>query len=357
MSCVPPLGTASRGDRETGLERLGIVIIGRNEGGRLRRCLESLPRDGTPLVYVDSGSTDGSAALARQMGCSVVELDDSAPFTAARGRNAGLAWLRERYPAIAYVQFVDGDCELSEGWLHVGMETLRSRPEVAVVCGRVRERSPGTSVYTRLCHLEWDATVGEVDWCGGVAMMRVAALRDVNGFDPRWAAAEEPELSARLQGIGGKLVRITNPMARHDSGMMSFAQWWCRAVRAGQGYTCGMRMSRSAVQRLCVRRTCGVLFWAGVLPCAALFLAPWTQGFSFLLLLAHAVPAWRVFRRRHGTEHSRTDRALEAVFTMLGKFAQLVGVLTFELRRMAGRPDFSRYEKRRTSAEATASPL
>ena len=38
---------------------VGIVAIGRNEGDRLRRCLQTLDL-GVPVVYVDSASTDGS---------------------------------------------------------------------------------------------------------------------------------------------------------------------------------------------------------------------------------------------------------------------------------------------------------
>ena len=90
--------------------RLGVVIIGRNEGARLRRCLVSLIGRASWLVYVDSGSTDGSVALATEMGAQVVELERSLPFTAARARNAGFSRLRECDPNLDLVQFVDGDC-------------------------------------------------------------------------------------------------------------------------------------------------------------------------------------------------------------------------------------------------------
>ena len=43
---------------------VGVVVIGRNEGERLRRCLESVRDAARAIVYVDSGSTDGSVALA-----------------------------------------------------------------------------------------------------------------------------------------------------------------------------------------------------------------------------------------------------------------------------------------------------
>ena len=60
-------------------------------GLRLKRCLASLATGG-PVVYVDSGSTDGSDAVrARESGADVIELDMSIPFTAARARNAGFS--------------------------------------------------------------------------------------------------------------------------------------------------------------------------------------------------------------------------------------------------------------------------
>ena len=44
---------------------IGAVIIGRNEGARLERSLQALAGQVAQIVYVDSGSTDGSVAAAR----------------------------------------------------------------------------------------------------------------------------------------------------------------------------------------------------------------------------------------------------------------------------------------------------
>ncbi len=66
----------------------GVVIIGRNEGERFERCLRSLVGRASPIVYVDSGSTDNSVGFAEShasSGVHVVRLDMSTPFTAARG--------------------------------------------------------------------------------------------------------------------------------------------------------------------------------------------------------------------------------------------------------------------------------
>ena len=60
----------------------GVVVIGRNEGERLKRCLESLREMRARTVYVDSGSSDGSVAFGHSVGVAVLELD------LARGRDA-----------------------------------------------------------------------------------------------------------------------------------------------------------------------------------------------------------------------------------------------------------------------------
>src|SRR5207253_10942968 len=115
-------------------------------------CLQSVVGCG-PLVYVDSGSSDGSVAAARAIGAAVVELDMNIPFTAARARNEGFAQLMKIAPASEFVQFVDGDCEIVPGWLERAVATLAGEQRLAVVAGRRRERHPEASAYNRLCDI------------------------------------------------------------------------------------------------------------------------------------------------------------------------------------------------------------
>src|SRR5207253_11412444 len=147
----------------TAMNQVGVVVLGRNDGERLQRCLGSVLRHTPAVVYVDSGSTDGSVPRSRSRGVAVVELDLSTPFTAARARNAGFAQLLRLHPDLAFVQFVDGDCELADGWLESARRELERSPEVAVTCGRLRERHPEASVYNRLCDMEWDGPTGDVE--------------------------------------------------------------------------------------------------------------------------------------------------------------------------------------------------
>jgi len=133
--------------------RFGVVAIGRNEGERLRRCLASVVAGAARVVYVDSGSTDGSVELARGFGAEVVALDMSRPFTAARARNQGWRRVLELEPALDYIQFVDGDCEVIAGWLEVARGFLDAHADVAAVAGRNRERHPERSIYNLLCDI------------------------------------------------------------------------------------------------------------------------------------------------------------------------------------------------------------
>jgi glycosyltransferase involved in cell wall biosynthesis len=172
------------------IEKVGLVVIGRNEGERLARCLKSV-RAVANRVYVDSGSTDGSLALARHEGVALVELAVPPQFTAARARNSGLGRLLADDPDLEFVQMVDGDCEVQPGWIAAALAALRAEPDLALVFGRRRERYPERSIYNALCDDEWNAPVGESPGCGGDALFRVAALRQVDFYNPAMIAGED----------------------------------------------------------------------------------------------------------------------------------------------------------------------
>src|SRR5215212_7939851 len=143
-------------------DAVGIVVIGRNEGDRLVACLASLQALGRPIVYVDSGSADTSVQRARPLVTEVVELDPQRPFSAARARNEGFARLLARHPESGFVQFLDGDCTLLEGWLDAAVRAIGEDPQRAVVVGPLQERRPDASIYNRLCALEWRSPAGEI---------------------------------------------------------------------------------------------------------------------------------------------------------------------------------------------------
>lgn len=317
------------------MSELAFVAIGRNEGARLRRCLESLQAlgPGTPVVYVDSGSTDGSPALARSMGAVVVELDPSSPFTAARGRNAGLEEVLARFPEVELVQFVDGDCELVRGWLEEGRSTLRENPRIAAVCGRVSELAPGASVYNRLCELEWAAPPGDARACGGNALMRVAALREVGGFNPALIGGEEPELCLRLRRRGWRIWRSPADMVRHDAGMTRFGQFWRRSLRSGWTYAELSELHRGSSEPSWRHENRSILFWGAALPLAISLVAAITDGLGLVLLAGYPVLAVRIYLAERRAGRAAPDARLRALFLVIAKFSQVLGLLEFRLKR------------------------
>jgi GT2 family glycosyltransferase len=317
--------------------KLGIVAIGRNEGERLRRCLESVVGKANTVVYVDSNSTDGSVAMAREMGAAVVELDLSIPFTAARARNEGLSKLMSLDPVCDLVQFVDGDCEIVAGWLDRAATELAGDEKLGVVCGRRRERHPDASPYNKLCDIEWDTPIGDARACGGDAMMRVAALKQVGGFDASVIAGEEPELCVRLRGAGWKIRRIDAEMTLHDAAMTRFGQWWKRMVRGGHAYAQGAAMHGAPPERHWVRETRRILFWGIALPLLILTLAWPTRGLSFLLLGGYFVLWWRVLKHAKPRGLSNADARLYARHMVIGKFAEAQGLIKYWTSRLLGR--------------------
>jgi glycosyltransferase involved in cell wall biosynthesis len=261
------------------MNRIALIAIGRNEGERLKRCLHSLHNAAETIIYVDSGSTDGSREFATKMGAHLVDLDTSSGFTMARARNAGLEKVRTLSSPVNFIHFIDGDCELAEHWIETAMKTLSSRPDIAVVCGRRRERHPEHSLYNRLCDIEWNTPIGETDACGGDALMRRNVLEEVGGFNDALIAGEEPELCSRIRKAGWKVLRLPDNMTWHDANILHFGQWWKRYVRGGYG-ACDVsrRMRASGAEDL----------FGGQVQSAAL----WTMGTILMLLFSAGTSAF-----------------------------------------------------------------
>jgi len=320
------------------LSAIGLVAIGRNEGERLRQCLQSVVGKVDHVVYVDSGSTDDSVNLARSLGVTVVELDLGIPFTAARARNAGFAELIDLAPHLDYVQFVDGDCEVVSGWLAHAAAELDAHPDWVVVCGRRRERFPRATPYNRICDIEWDTPIGEAKACGGDAMMRVAALQAVGGYNPTLIAGEEPELCVRLRQNGGKIYRLNAEMTLHDAQMTRFGQWWKRSVRAGYAFAEGAWLHGAPPERHWVKETRSIRRLGIYLPLIVLVAAWPTKGFSLLLLAIYPVMVYRIYRYAKRTGRSAKDALLFSLACIGAKFPQAQGALRFYWGKLLRKP-------------------
>ena len=315
-----------------------VIVIGRNEGEELRRCLSSALRQSETIIYVDSGSSDGSPRLARSLGVFVIELDPLSPYTAARARNEGVHYLLIRHPDVEMVQFLDGDCELADGWLDCAADELAERPELAAVAGNRRERFSDLSIFNKLCDLEWDAPPGEVPAFGGDALVRIAAFRQAGGFNPSLIAGEEPELSLRMRQKGWKILRISRAMSLHDAKMTTFRQWWRRTMRCGHAYAEGAWLYGFEPERHCMRESLSSWFWGAVLPALIIILLRSNGPGAFVIAVLYAVLVLRVYRHMRGRALTPHDALLYAAFCVLAKFPEALGQIVFHSRRFLRRP-------------------
>ena len=209
--------------------QLSVVVIGRNEGERLARCLESLQSLDAEVIYVDSASTDGSAERAAALGARVIVVRPERPC-AAVGRNAG--W---RAAHGEFVLFLDGDTVLHPDFVPRALAEFDD-PDVAVVWGHRRESRPEQSIYVRVLDLDWIYPPGNSEFCGGDALFRRNVLERTGGFDQSLIAGEEPELCRRIRAPGYRIVHIDAPMTTHDLAIGSLRAYWQRAFRAGHAY-------------------------------------------------------------------------------------------------------------------------
>lgn len=318
------------------IEQLGLVVIGRNEGNLLRQCLNSAIALVPHIVYVDSGSTDKSVSMAKSLGVDVVQLDLSQPFTAGRARNEGFFYLIAKYPQLELVQFVDGDCEIADGWLETGRKTLEARSDIAIACGRRRERYPDKYVYNRLCDLEWDTPIGETKACGGDFMVKVSAFKLIEGFNPSLIAGEEPELCIRLRQQDWKILRVNADMTLHDAQMSSIKQWWQRALRGGYAYAEGSWLYGRTPERHWVKESRSIWFWGLILPLLAIALSLTTNGLGLLLLTLYAIAIYRVYSSLN-QKLTRKNALLYAIHCVMSKFPQTQGQIRFHWQRLQGK--------------------
>ncbi|MDF3128247.1 glycosyltransferase [Kiritimatiellaeota bacterium B1221] len=319
---------------------VGIVTIGRNEGERLKRCLNSLSGKIAHMVYVDSGSTDGSGDFARSLNVDVVELDMTKPFSMARGRNAGAKRLLELQPELKYIHFVDGDCEVVPEWIPTAFAYLEAHPDVWVVCGRRRERFPENSIYNMMCDIEWNSPVGEAKSCGGDALMRAEAFQSVGGFEEALIAGEEPELCLRLRKAGGKIQRLDAEMTLHDANILQFKPWWKRNLRGGYG-------ASDVIERLKSTTPREEIPFFSLVKSAPVWSIGWLAvtvlpGLMHPLLCLPGLGLWGLqsFRIAKSVE-SRAAGFKQAwiygIFTLIGKWPQWLGILKYRRDLKSGK--------------------
>jgi glycosyltransferase involved in cell wall biosynthesis len=329
---------------------ISVVVIGRNEGARLARCLDSVRKVKDvalrEIIYVDSASTDDSPELAFRRGAAVIVVQSERP-TAALGRNAG--WKAAQSDLVL---FLDGDTVVHENFPRAACDALFQDPSIAAAWGHRREIHPEASFFNRILDLDWMYKPGFTEFCGGDVLIRRKALSEAGGFDEKLIAGEEPELCRRMRACGYKVLHIDHPMTGHDLQITSWSQYWKRATRAGHAYAEVSERYRGSEDKSWASERRGNLirgcFWPLSLVSAILlsirfgFLPPalWLA----LFLTASARSAWKA----HWKATNPWVLLLFGIHSHLQQLPILVGQLHYELHKRRGSaPKLIEYKARR----------
>ena len=196
-------GSAEGGPEESRHPFISVIVPVRNGARHLPRLLESLnendyPGDRREIVVVDHASQDGTAALARQAGVTVVSAD--------RGPVGALRNLGVREARGSILAFVDADHQVGPRWLRAAAAGL-GPSDVAIVGDLCRAPVDGNWVQHTFDLLR--ARVDEprdVTWLGsGNMAMARTAFEAVGGFDESLEVCEDVDLCQRVIDNGWRI--------------------------------------------------------------------------------------------------------------------------------------------------------
>lgn len=318
-------------------DEVGVVVIGRNEGLRLQKCITSILNQNYNLVYVDSGSSDSSAEYVESLGVDVLRLDTNTPFSAARARNEGFHLLNNKINGLKYIQFIDGDCECCEGWLSYASTCLKNNTSYALVSGRRKEKFPEKSIYNLLCDIEWNTPIGEAKACGGDFMIRKTAFVQVGGFNNNVVSGEEPEMCYRLRNNNWSIFRLDHPMTMHDAAITHFSQWWKRCLRAGHAYAQGLWLHLYDGKGYCVKESARIWFWAFIFPSSVSILTILVNPLFTFLFTAYPIQFARIALRSYLVYKKMKFSLIYSFFVIIGKWPEFVGQLLFYKKKLLKR--------------------
>ena len=203
---------------------LSVVVPVRNGGRDFGRCLQRL-RDSYlanfELIVVDDGSTDHSAAMARQAGAIVV--CNPKPQGPAAARNLGA-----KAASACFIFFLDADVAVHPETLGRALARFDADPGLAALFGSYDDTPAArglVSQYRNLLHHFVHQNGPFLDnirpahtfWTG-CGIIRRDLFLEFGGFDPRLyprPAIEDIELGYRLTRAGHRIVLARDVLATH----------------------------------------------------------------------------------------------------------------------------------------------
>jgi glycosyltransferase involved in cell wall biosynthesis len=200
------------------LPNVSLVVIGKNEEENLIKTFDAIlqlnyPKDRYEIIYVDTGSTDKSVAIAGEYTENVFNENSSWP-TPGLARNRGI--IEAKYDII---HFIDGDIRIDKNYLKKAVVKIQE-PKIDAVYGYLDEKSEGGINEILLTHWKGKQE-GFHKSSGGGGTYKKAALFAIDGYDERIRKGQETELGERFIKAGYKIWFIDERMGVHDYGVDS----------------------------------------------------------------------------------------------------------------------------------------
>lgn len=190
-----------------------------NSEKTIRRCINSLlnqsyPKNEYEIIFVDDGSTDGSAGIVSKF--KKIKLIKRSHGGPAVARNAGVKSSKGQI-----IMFTDADCIPDKKWIRNMSEPFKDK-KIIGVSGTYKTfnknsliaRFAGYEIEKRHKKLEKQE---QIDFIGTFsAAFRKNIFLKVKGFDETFptASGEDPELSFRLEKFG-KMIFQPNAFVHH----------------------------------------------------------------------------------------------------------------------------------------------
>ena len=197
---------------------ISFIVIGKNEGWRLQKCLCSIStvveHDQVvdyEIIYVDSRSTDDSVELARKYGADVYVIEGVC--NAAIARNIGA---KEAKGDILF--FIDGDMEIVSGFLPKVLDGdgKLEYPFLSGIFNDIVHDINWQYLHTSRRHKlnEGDADAIETT-TGGLFLIEHSLWNQIGSMDTRFTRSQDYDLGLRLSKIGIPLHRKGILLANH----------------------------------------------------------------------------------------------------------------------------------------------
>src|SRR4051794_541158 len=218
------------------------VVMTRN---RRAEAVESVRRNQRPLIVIDNGSTDGTAAAIRGLRSPDVEVVELPANIGAPARNIGVQ--RARTPLVA---FADDDSWWASGSLDRAAAEFAAYPRLGLLAGRLLVGEDGATDQVaeqmasaplgRPADLPGPAVLG---FMACAAVVQRDAFLATGGFDSVvFFPGEEERVSLDLAALGWGLAYVDSVTAHHlPSGQREAAPRRARLVTRNHVLTAVMR--------------------------------------------------------------------------------------------------------------------